>query len=68
MYNIYFRLHFFNVTYGTWVIEHKQASESSLCAEVNHQLSLDIYTHAGWVKSTYKDSSRPLKSVDSVNN
>lgn len=36
--------------------KHKQASESSLGAEVDNQSPLAIYTHAGRVQCTYENS------------
>lgn len=36
--------------------KHKQASESSLGAEVDHQPSLAVNAHAGRVQGAYKDS------------
>lgn len=48
------------MTYYTWMCKHKQASESSLSAEVDYQFSMAVYTHAGWVQGTCKDSLRQL--------
>ncbi len=51
-------LHHFYLAYCTWVGKHKQASKSSLRAEVDYKPSLSIYTHAGRVQCTCKDTHR----------